>query len=279
MIRSLLAVTAGAASLAALAYARYVEPEIVALTRLRVALPRLDPAFAGYRIAHLTDIHFNGWMDADRLNAIVDQANAARPDLIALTGDFVTVRRPYDCEALSAALARLDAPDGVFAVLGNHDHRHASGPAGIRRLLREAGVRELRNDVVTLRRGMARLHIAGVDDLIFHQTRLDRVLAQLPDDSAAVLLAHEPDLADLSARSGRFGLQLSGHSHGGQIRLPLLGAPLLPNHGTRYPAGLYQVGGMALYTNRGLGVGGLRLRFNCPPEIALITLNTAPNGQ
>ncbi len=268
----------GAASLAVLAYARYVEPDAVAFTRLTLALPRLDPAFAGYRLAHLTDIHFNGWMDATRLNMIVDQVNAARPDLVALTGDFVTVGRRYDAEALRAALARLDAPDGAVAVLGNHDHRHATGPQGIRRLLREAHIRELRNEVYTVRRDAAQLHIAGVDDLIFRQTRLDRVLARLPEESAALLLAHEPDFADVSARSGRFGLQLSGHSHGGQIRLPLLGAPLLPNHGSRYPAGLYHVGGMALYTNRGLGVGGLRLRFNCPPEIALITLLPSAAG-
>jgi len=158
-------------------------------------------------------------------------------------------------------------------VLGNHDHW--SGADAIRGLLRQAGVHELRNTALTLRRGAAQLHIAGVDSYWERQDRLEAVLATLPADGAAVLLAHEPDYADISAASGRFDLQLSGHTHGGQVVIPFLGPPVLPHLGKKYPAGRYQVGSMIQYTNRGLGVIPPRLRFNCRPEITVITLAAA----
>ena len=119
------------------------------------------------------------------------------------------------------------------------------------------------------RRGRAGLHLAGVDDVRAGAARLDDVLARLPPTGCAILLAHEPDFADTAAASGRFDLQLSGHSHGGQIVLPFIGAPILPRMGRKYPTGCYTVRNMALYTNRGLGVIP---RVNCRPEISVFTL-------
>ncbi|HEY1013450.1 MAG TPA: hypothetical protein VGE07_12145, partial [Herpetosiphonaceae bacterium] len=111
--------------------------------------------------------------------------------------------------------------------------------------------------------------------LSVHEPRLRRLAAALPAEGAAVLLAHEPDIADLAAGTpfapGRFDLQLSGHSHGGQVRLPALGAPILPPYGQKYPAGLYQIGRLQLYTCRGVG-SPRRIRFNCRPELAMLTL-------
>jgi predicted MPP superfamily phosphohydrolase len=130
---------------------------------------------------------------------------------------------------------------------------------------------ELRNAVKTLRRGDAMLHLCGVDSVLEGVDRLDRVLEALPEGGAAVLLAHEPDFADTSAGTNRFDLQLSGHSHGGQVSLPLLRSAVLPRLSHRYPRGLYRVGGMFLYTNRGLGTHP-RFRFGCRPEITVFTL-------
>jgi predicted MPP superfamily phosphohydrolase len=141
-----------------------------------------------------------------------------------------------------AALSRLAPRDASVAVLGNHDHW--TRPDVIRRVLRTCGIIDLSNSVHTLSRGGAKLHIAGIDDYMVGWDRLDLVLKQLAQtNGAAILLAHEPDFADLSARSRRFDLQLSGHSHGGQICLPRLGPPFLPRYARKYPSGFYQVDG------------------------------------
>ena len=145
----------------------------------------------------------------------------------------------------------------------------------VRRALKASGVRDLSNRFITLERQGAQLHIAGVDDIIEHLDRLDLVLNSLPEEGSAILLAHEPDYANTSAASGRFDLQLSGHSHGGQVVLPLIGAPILPRLGRLYPSGLYQVRGMYQYTNRGLGMTGFNLRLNSHPEVTVFTLESS----
>jgi hypothetical protein len=142
----------------------------------------------------------------------------------------------------------------------------------VERSLSQAGVEVLRNSVKTIQRGGAKLNIAAVDDVRQKMDRLDQVLEMLPEEGAAILLAHEPDFADVSSLTGRFDLQISGHSHGGQIVLPIIGPPLLPAMGRKYPSGLYYVNNMLLYTNRGIGVTTINARFNCRPEITLFTL-------
>jgi predicted MPP superfamily phosphohydrolase len=262
------------AALAGVVYTSGVEPVWIERRCIVLALPRLAAPFSGYRLLQLSDLHLGDWLTRARLEAMVRLANAQRPDLVAITGDFVT-RRPEACAAdLAEVLAELRARDGVVAVLGNHDYW---GNAGVvREALRAAGIRELPNTVYTLERGGALLHLAGVDDIWERRQRLDDVLTALPAAGAAVLLAHEPDFADVAAASGRFDLQLSGHSHGGQIALPLVGPPLLPPLGRRYPSGRYQVGGMVQYTNRGIGMVRPYVRFNCRPEMTIFTLLPAP---
>lgn len=275
--RSFLGMAAGlgAAALAAGGYwyASRVEPERLSIEHVRLRIPHLPPAFDGYRIAHISDIHADHrHMTLERLRGIVELVNAQQPALVAITGDYVTRGdpKPYR-ELLVGALRGLRAPDGVAGVLGNHDYW--SDARGVRTILDAAGVRELRNDVMTISRGGEALHIAGVDDVWENRQRLDRVLDRLPGDSSAILLAHEPDFADDSAASGRFALQLSGHSHGGQCVAPGGYMPYLPELGKKYPSGLYRVGEMWQYTNRGLGmVWAPQVRFNCPPEITLLTL-------
>jgi predicted MPP superfamily phosphohydrolase len=257
---------------ALLHYSREIEPDRVEVRALTLTLPRLDPAFDGYRLLQISDIHFNHWMTPARFAGLVRLINAQRADLIAFTGDLVKDRRSYDPAAITAVLKRLTAADGVVGVMGNHD-QYGNLPV-LRRVLADSGIRELRNSVHTLRRGSAVLHLAGVDDIAWRQARLDLVLRDLPPDGAAILLAHEPDFADVSAATGRFDLQLSGHTHGGQVALPLVGPFILPKHGVRYPSGLYFVDGMYVYTNRGLGVGNVRVRLNCRPEITVLTLRS-----
>ena len=267
------------------AYARYVEPYWISIERITLTLPRLAPAFDGYRIVQISDLHLDGWMTPERLERIVDLVNEQEPDLVAITGDFVAVSTDY-LSGLPKPLHRLRAPDGMAAVLGNHDHLNDAG--AVRRALSSAGIADVSNAVLTLRRGSAGavLHLCGVDSVMEGYDRLDEVLEALEEaePGCAVLLAHEPDFADASAATGYFDLQLSGHSHGAQVRIPFLKTPyivpLLSRLGFsfvppliyEYPSGLYRVGKMYQYTNRGLGVIYARFRLNCRPEITVLTL-------
>ena len=271
--RSLGRLVAGVAAVGAggLVYAREVEPRLLEVVRLDLTLPRIAAAFDGYRIVQIGDLHLDDWAKPARLHRIAEMVNAESPDLIAITGDFASYSaRRLDTERLVGALRRLSAPDGVLAILGNHDY--LTDVKLIRRCIREAGLTELLNEFVTLGRGGSELHVAGIDDVMEGRSRLDLVLRDLPASGAAVLLAHEPDFADVAAAAGRFDLQLSGHSHGGQVRVPLLGKAVLPPFSQRYTRGLHKVGGMLVYTNRGLGTVHARLRFGCRPEITALTL-------
>lgn len=254
-------------------YAREVETRWVEVTHPTLTLPRLAPEFDGYTVVQIGDIHLDDWTKPRRLEKMVRLVNERRPDLICITGDFLsyTAKRPAP-EHLTGALRELRAPDGRLAVLGNHDY--LADVEAVRRCLRDSGVEELSNDVRTIRRGDAELHVAGIDDVMEGRSRLDLVLRKLPGSGAAILLAHEPDFADISAATGRFDLQLSGHSHGGQVGIPLLRRLVLPPMSHRYTSGLHEVGGMLQYTNRGLGFVKARLRLFCRPEITVLTLRS-----
>lgn len=242
------------------------------VTDLEVPLRDLPPAFDNYRLVQFSDLHLGSSFKAQHLHEVVDQVNALQPDTIAITGDFVSRHPDHYAPLLVEALSRLQARDLKLAVLGNHDHYTDTSP--IRWALKQSGILELRNRSVTLQRGADVLHLAGVDDQLEGMDRLDRVLEQLPPDGPAVLLAHEPDFAQISQPTGRFGLQISGHTHGGQIHLPPFSRLMLPPYGRKFPPGWQQLDGMVLYTNRGLGTSWLNLRYRCPPEITLYRLRS-----
>jgi uncharacterized protein len=273
----------GSALAGGLLYAREVEPYWLKVERLTLTLPRLASPFDGYRIVQISDIHMDGWMIPERLGRVVELVNEQEPDLVAITGDFVSGSARYISD-LSDPLRKLRAPDGAAAVLGNHDYLNDAD--AVREVLSSTGITDISNTVRTVRRNDAALHLCGVDCVMYGYDHLDKVLEALgeAEPSCAVLLAHEPDFADESAASGRFDLQLSGHSHGGQVRLPFLGAPVflpplslypdVPPLARNYPSGLYKVEKMYQYTNRGLGAMSLRLRFNCRPEVTVLTLRS-----
>lgn len=251
------------------------DPDIFDIVPVSVEMPKLDPAFNGYRLVHISDIHLGQWITAERLSGVVDLVNSQDPDLVAITGDFVSYAFDPFAQDLACSLRRLSPRDATFATLGNHDHW--VGAENIRRVMKQGNVIDLSNDVFTLTREGAMLHIAGVDSVMENQDRLDLVMKKLPPNGPAILLAHEPDFADISSRTGRFSLQLSGHSHGGQLVIPKLGTPIRSYHFRKYPLGRYQVGSMVQYTNRGLGTNLFWSRINCPPEITVIDLRSKKN--
>ncbi len=259
-------------------YGFLVEPRRMVIERLEVRLRRLPPAFDGFRIAQISDIHYGPNMTSGFVREAVEEVNKLQAELVVLTGDFVShpLGKPSGPEGAeqyappcAEALSGLRADYGRFAVLGNHDHWNH--PAIVRKALEAAGFPVLRNQAVALEKEHTRLWLAGVDDVMEQKADLDGALKSVPAEEATLLLAHEPDYADYAA-SFPVDLQLSGHSHGGQVRVPWMGAPILPRLARKYPMGLYRVGKLQLYTNRGLGVVNPPVRLNCPPEITLVTL-------
>ena len=260
-------------------YMSKYEPDWLEVTDVKLRLPRLPKSFSGFRLAQISDLHFGGWMDAERLNNVLSAVSSLSPDLLAITGDFTlghVHRTPQEDRERYADLVRVltDYTGNILTVgiMGNHDYW--VNPPVIREIIQRGGLIDLNNAAHVLKSGGESLYIAGVDDIWYAQDRLDLVQAQIPRDACAILLAHEPDYADTSARDGRFDLQISGHSHGGQIVLPFLGAPILPSLGRKYPRGLYQVGEMLQYTNRGVGMIPPNIRFNCRPEITVFTFES-----
>ncbi len=250
-------------------YIHNIEPNWFEISQIEINLPNLDRSFAGYRIVQISDLHAGDKVDRAQLEKVVAAVNEQEPDLVVITGDHVS-RKPRQHIELLDILAKLQPRDRTLAVLGNHDVYNDAAP--IRQALQTAGVTLLENTIFTIKRGEGTLHIAGVGDVFAKEDKLDRVLAQLPTTGAAIMLAHEPDFADETAATGRFGLQLSGHSHGGQVRIPFYDG-YLPELAQKYPIGRYQVGKMIHYTNRGIGTIKIYARFNCRPEISVFTLS------
>lgn len=254
-----------------------LEPNWIQIENVDLKLPRLPPAFSGIRIAQISDIHMGGWMNAKRFQRVIDLVIEQKPDLLLLTGDFL-IGHIFDgpseeyLQDLINILSPVARSIPSFGILGNHDYWTDAG--AIREMLKSSSVVDLTNSVFTISRGNDTLHICGMDDIWEGNIRIDEVIETLPDHSSAILLAHEPDFADISAATGRFDLQVSGHSHGGQVVVPFYGPLILPHLGQKYHTGLYQVGNMIHYTSRGVGMIDPPVRFNCPPEITVFSLDS-----
>jgi len=253
-----------------LGYAFYIEPGWLKIERVPINLNRLPSNFSGYRIAQIGDFHLNKHNQRTKLHAAIDQIIRLSPDLIVLTGDFISSLSGGEAETLTLELLRLSAPDGILAVLGNHDWW--LDPVIVSNALKGAGVTLLSNSSITITRGDQQLYIAGVDDAWEGKADLVRALDGIPSGATVILLAHEPDFADTYALDGRVILQLSGHSHGGQVRLPGFKAFITPPWGQKYTDGLFTLRNMQLYVTRGLGVYPLPFRFFCRPEVTLLSV-------
>jgi predicted MPP superfamily phosphohydrolase len=250
------------------AYSALIEPHWLTVERVNVSLQRLPREFDGFTVAQVSDVHRGPYIDDVAIRSAVETVNQLQADAVVLTGDFVT-RDAALAEPCADILGTLQARSGVYAILGNHDHW--SDADEVTRALQAQVIAVLRNAASPIDRAGARLWIAGVDDVWERRADLDQALRLVPADQATILLAHEPDYADVAAQQP-IDLQLSGHSHGGQVQLPFFGPPILPYLGRKYPRGPYQIDSLQLYTNRGLGVISPPVRFNCRPEITLFTL-------
>lgn len=247
----------------------YLEAYRVEVTHTVVRIPGLPPAFAGLRLALLTDIHRGPFLSEQRVRHFVDLANQQHPDAIVLTGDYVHRSQRYIYPAW-AEFAKLQAPLGVFAVLGNHDYWE-SGEMTVAAMA-NAQITNLTNRSVTLERDGQRLFIAGVDDLWAGQPDLKAALQGIGPNEVGVLLCHNPDYIE-QANDPRARLWLSGHTHGGQFCLRKNRPLVHPSGcGLRYLAGLRRHGQTQIYISRGLGTVTPPLRWNCRAELPVIEL-------
>jgi predicted MPP superfamily phosphohydrolase len=238
--------------------------------RINIPIRSLAPSLAGFRIVQISDIHMWPIINIHLVRKTVKLVNALQPDLIVITGDFVT-RFISAIYHLAPELGKLQAHHGVFASLGNHDLW--VNAEAITNALNSCGVCVLINQGVPIYNNGELIWLAGIDDAIAGNPDLNSALTGIPADCPVVLLGHEPDPADEVSLDGRVDLMLTGHSHGGQIRFPVIGSPFKAHQAKKYDKGLYDVNGMWLYVNRGIGViTGAPLRLKCPPEISEFTL-------
>lgn len=253
------------------AYAFGWERTWLEVVRLSVALPALPESFKGIKLVHFSDVHLGLFSKPEDLQQVTERIAAEKPDLICFTGDIVEEGTRI-LSSVVPILHDLQAPYGKYAVLGNHDYR-AREQQVVRNAWAASGFEVLDNRNIRLSKKDDELFIAGVDDALHGVPNLPQALTGIPEGSAVILLAHEPDFADEAAQFP-IHLQLSGHSHGGQVRLPFIGHLLTPKLARKYVQGMYQVGNqsMYVYTNRGLGTTILPVRLFCRPELTILTL-------
>lgn len=258
------------------AYATRVEPGWIEVTEVDIPLAGLPQECVGLTITQLSDFHLGPQVKVEQVRRSVEMANNLGGDLVVLTGDYVS-RSAHYSERCAAELARLRAKHGVHAILGNHDFW--TDAEVVTENLRAVGINLLRNQHQALNVGGARLWLLGIDDIWVWKDDLPAALAGLPSQERRILLVHNPDFAE-TMPEGEVDLVLAGHTHGGQVRLPLLGAPVHPSvYGPKYVAGLAYAGNTPVYTNRGIGLISPAVRFLCRPEITLIRLTRGPVGK
>lgn len=261
-------------------YAFWVEPSSLRVGRVSLAV--LPPGSRPLRVAVLSDLHVGSpYRGIHRLRDTVDRTNATRPDLICLLGDFMTrgvVGGTFvPPEAIAAELGRLHAPLGVVAVLGNHDR--AFDGARVQDAMAAHGILVLEDTATAVRGPDGTLWIAGVSDMWTGPHDLRRALAEVADTvDPVILISHSPDIFPEVPR--RVLLTLAGHTHGGQVRFPILGAPAIPSrYWQRYAGGHIMEGGRHLFVSTGIGTSAIPVRFNVPPTIFVLELKPAAPGE
>jgi hypothetical protein len=280
--RMLKTVFFGAAGLAL--YGGEIERHWIDVVHRDIRIAGLPQAFDGMTIAQLSDIHLDEYTEPFLLREAIDHINRMQPDVVLLTGDYVSAEVLSKTMTMGAAwqcakmLGKIACPQ-KFAILGNHDI--LAGQNEITEAIASNGIPVLRNGFVPIERGHGRIWLAGIDDPVLGKPDPDRAMPAAIRNQAAepiILMCHAPDFIDplLQHPSSRsIALVLSGHTHGGQVRLPLLGAMHLPPGGRKYVEGLFELGSVQLYVNRGIGAVGLPFRFNCRPEITRLRLRAA----
>jgi predicted MPP superfamily phosphohydrolase len=278
---SVTGVLVGAAAVAALVDGFAIEPNSVETKRLRLVLPDLPDGFEGFRIAQISDLHLRAHTRA--CSQILQAVQAEHPRVVVVTGDLVD--RPENALTCAAFVKDVcgasSAP--VFVIRGNWDHRAFPTRQSAfewDETLRRAGAHVLVNQSARLRRRGDSIWLAGTDDPYFGHADLDASFRDVPQSAFAIVLTHAPEAFEELAERPQARLVLAGHTHGGQVRLPLIGALRVPSkYGTRFARGLFRIGDTLFYVNVGIGTSHVPVRFLCRPEFTLLTLVSEPDAE
>ncbi|MBY6272292.1 MAG: metallophosphoesterase [Caldibacillus debilis] len=252
-------------------YSKHIEPYWTEITRFTIRHKLIPADFRRFKIALFSDTHLGYHYQLSHLRKAVSLIMEENPDMIIFSGDLMDNPSAYHQIRETVELLRLlDAPFGKFAVFGNHDHG-GYGTEKYRYIMEESRFKVLQNTAVPVAKGRSFIFLAGVDDCMLGRPDLKAALARRPGEVYTILISHAPDYADV-AKGYPVHLQISGHSHGGQIQIPFVGPVITPRYGRKYVEGLYALDGLTLYVNRGLGTTRLPFRFLSRPEITFFTL-------
>lgn len=254
-------------------YARQIEPEKLNIVHENISAQNIPPAFQNFKIVQFSDTHVGFHFSVEQLRKLIAKINTLQPDILVFTGDLVDDPKHFNTyEALTNALSNAKATYGKYWVYGNHDHG-GYGTDIIKEVMDRANFNLLKNNHTIIEKGADRIVLAGIDDVILGEPNISEALQHVNPNLFTVLLAHEPDIAT-NTSNFPVDVQLSGHSHGGQVRLPFIGDLYTPAYAEKYIQGKYIINDrpFTLYVNSGIGTTRLPYRFLCPPEIHVFTL-------
>lgn len=263
-------------SIGGYSYARYIEPNLLSVTKMTFRSSRVPKSFDGVTIAQFNDTHIGFQYSEDLLKEHIQKIQSYSPDLIIFTGDLLDEPNRYKkANVVIDMMSQLKAPLGKFAVYGNHDHG-GYGTDIYAEIMDKSGFKILKNEAVSLTKNYESISLSGIDEPMLGRPSFDQIEQNVQTESFHIFLSHAPDLAQ---QMNYFDLQLSGHSHGGQIKLPVIGPIVVPPYADIYNDGKYMknMNGYEamIYVNRGLGTTRMPFRLFSSPEITLITLKTS----
>lgn len=258
-------------------YANKIEPSLLDIEEIKMTHPLIPKSFDGVKIVQFSDTHLGFQYTLEQLNSLVNKISMLEPDLICFTGDLMDEPNKFtDINKLVLILKKLHAPMGKFCIFGNHDHG-GYGSDLYRNIMEAAEFTVLLNQAAPIKqKDGSRIYVLGIDDAMLGKPDLPQALKDVPNHHFNLLLSHAPDLADQALRYP-VHWQISGHSHGGQVKIPFYGALITPPFGQKYPEGLYRVGNeneLTLYVNRGIGTTRLPFRFLAKPELTVYTMKS-----
>ncbi len=252
-------------------YPIFIERYLVEVNRYQIKVPNLPKEFDGFTIVHLSDLHYGFLVPQSFIEKVVNLANSINGDIIVSTGDFVHAKNTKkEIDIVWPIVSKLKAKDGVYSVLGNHDHW-----ADLERSMywmKRSG-QDLRHKTVEIKRENSSIFLGGVGDLWCDRVNIDKTFKNIEPTACKICLAHNPDSADLNFKTN-IDLMLCGHTHGGQVKIPFFGAPILPVKNKKYSQGFIESDNTNLFISRGVGWAVLPVRFNCFPEIAVLEIRS-----
>lgn len=269
--------TTVAASSGGYVYANRIEPTLLDIQSLQMKHSLIPKSFDGIKLVQFSDTHLGFQYNLNQLKKLVTKINALHPDIILFTGDLMDAPNKYEeVDRIAPILKQLNAPLGKFCIYGNHDHG-GYGSDLYKRIMKSANFTLLLNESQPiLLKDNSSIYLIGIDDAMLGRPDIGLALERVPENTFTILLSHAPDLADVATHF-KIHWQLSGHSHGGQVKIPFFGALVIPPFAKKYPEGLYSIGEvnpLTLYVNRGLGTTRLPFRFMATPELTVFTLQS-----